>query len=132
MLIANVDGPLAGFLAIAITDLQKRFALSSLKAPAGTDELVAALTLNATGRQTTPTLAELAEVLECVSMTRLTIDYDEAAEALHVSRRSVDRLVASGELSTVNIGGSVRIRTTDLSGYVESLITISRNESPRT
>ncbi len=40
------------------------------------------------------------------------------AEALSVSERTVRRLLASGELSVVRLGRSVRIRQLDLDAYI--------------
>ena len=52
---------------------------------------------------------------------RLLVDVDGAAELLTWSRRSVERLSASGELPSVKIGRSLRFRVTDLIAFVESL-----------
>jgi excisionase family DNA binding protein len=43
----------------------------------------------------------------------------EAAELLNVSPRTLDRLIASGELRAVRVGGSRRIRPTDVRDLVE-------------
>ena len=52
---------------------------------------------------------------------RLTVDYRTAAFRLGISDRSVQRLVAAGELPAVDVAGNVRIRTRDLTDYVDSL-----------
>jgi excisionase family DNA binding protein len=45
----------------------------------------------------------------------------EAAEALGISRSTLYVLLASGEIPSVRIGTSRRIRSTALDGYVDSL-----------
>lgn len=48
----------------------------------------------------------------------LLLDYDRVAEALDVSDRQVRRLVASGGLPVVEIGGAKRIHRDDLERFV--------------
>ena len=45
---------------------------------------------------------------------------DEAAGFLSVSRRTLKRLVAEGELVAVKIRGSMRFKLEDLEAFVES------------
>ena len=47
--------------------------------------------------------------------------YDETAKALRVSPKTVERLVAAGELAAVSIGRSRRVRQCDLEAFVTSL-----------
>jgi excisionase family DNA binding protein len=47
--------------------------------------------------------------------------YAQTAEALAVSERTVRRLVRGGDLPTVDIGSSPRVRVTDLVAYVAGL-----------
>lgn len=49
----------------------------------------------------------------------------DVAQVLSLSRTKVYELVRSGELPSVRIGGSRRVRGEDLSRYVESLERIS-------
>ena len=44
----------------------------------------------------------------------------ETARALALSVRTVERLIASGELVAVRSGRSVRVRRTDLNAYIEA------------
>lgn len=52
----------------------------------------------------------------------LCVTYDSAAQALSVSRRTVERLVATGALPTVSIGASRRVVVTDLTAFVDGLL----------
>jgi excisionase family DNA binding protein len=52
---------------------------------------------------------------------RLVLTYEDAGRRLSVSERTVKRLVASGELPAVKIGGSSRVTVDDLDAYVQSL-----------
>jgi excisionase family DNA binding protein len=52
---------------------------------------------------------------------QLAVDYDDAADKLGISSRSVRRLVRSRELPAVKITGQPRIRTADLVEYVAGL-----------
>lgn len=42
----------------------------------------------------------------------------ETAESLHVSERTIRRLIASGALAAHRLGRSVRISDADLAGYL--------------
>lgn len=55
------------------------------------------------------------------SIETLLLNLDEVAEHLRLSRRYVEQMAARGELVTVKIGGSVRVRRADLEDYVRSL-----------
>src|SRR6185295_19259551 len=46
---------------------------------------------------------------------------EEAAEALRVSVRQLDRLIAEGTIPAVRFGGSVRIRTADLETWLRGM-----------
>ena len=70
--------------------------------------------LLATGRQEPPELDSGSRPPEVVA-----VSYAEAARRLAVSERTVQRLVRSGALPTVVIGGCPRIRVADLVGYIE-------------
>lgn len=49
---------------------------------------------------------------------RLLLTYDDAAEQLSVSARTVRRLTAAGELAAVDVGGQPRIHRDDIAAYV--------------
>ena len=51
----------------------------------------------------------------------LLMTVDQAAEALSLSRSSIQRLINSGLLPSVKVGGSRRVPTTAVSDYVATL-----------
>ena len=53
---------------------------------------------------------------------RLMLTVAEVAEALRMGRTRVYDLLRTGELPSVLIGSSRRVRVADLSAYVESLV----------
>ncbi len=62
-------------------------------------------------------------------MNRLLLTKKEAAEAIAVSERTLERLIQAGEIPTVRINGAgfraiVRIHRADLERWAESLTTI--------
>jgi excisionase family DNA binding protein len=68
------------------------------------------------------TLAEILAVLDARPMpAQLLLTYQDAAAALAVSVPTVKRLVASGALRAVKVGGAVRIAMVDLEDYARSL-----------
>jgi excisionase family DNA binding protein len=52
---------------------------------------------------------------------RLLITKGEAAEQLGVSLRTIERLIAAGQLPLVHVAGAARVRVADLGAYVQSL-----------
>jgi excisionase family DNA binding protein len=56
------------------------------------------------------------------------LDLDEVALALRVSGRSAERLIASGDLPSVTIGRSRRVRGADLEQYIEQLPVSTRED----
>lgn len=51
----------------------------------------------------------------------LALAYEHVARSLNVSTRTVRRMVSSGELPTVEVGGMPRVRMRDLVAFVENL-----------
>ena len=52
---------------------------------------------------------------------RLLITKSDAAEALCVSLRTIERLISAGRLPLVHVEGAARVRVTDLEAYVQGL-----------
>ncbi len=75
---------------------------------------VEAAWLVATRRQAPPQLASADRLSHVLCVT-----YEQAGQRLSVSKRSVERLIRSGALPSVEIGGTPRIRVADLIAYVE-------------
>jgi len=126
MIVADLDDRAAGFLIIAIEDLRRRMTYTGVSMPPGVAELAAALRQRLSQGQAGPALDSLAAAADAVRVSPLAITYDEAAALLGVGRSSVKRLVASGRIATVSIGGAVRIRAADLEAYVAELAPIDR------
>jgi len=49
------------------------------------------------------------------------LDLDEVSAALGISRRTTERLVASGELLAVKVRRLTRVRASDLANYLDRL-----------
>jgi excisionase family DNA binding protein len=80
----------------------------------------------ASGRQEPPEVEPGAALREPLLVT-----YAEAGRLLSVSERSVERLVARGELPVVEVGGSRRIQPGDLVEFAESSARRVPGEKPR-
>ena len=72
-------------------------------------------------RLTETGLDRLAGLLDGRHMDKLLLTKPDAAQALGVSVRTVDRLVSSGALPLVKVAGAARIRRSDLDDYVNHL-----------
>lgn len=72
--------------------------------------------LIACGRQEAPRVVSTVDGGQDRAMT-----YQEVAQRLAVSPRSVDRLVAAGELPVVEIAGTARVRASDVDAYLAGL-----------
>lgn len=66
-------------------------------------------------------MSQMGSVMEDKLLYKVT----DVAQVLSLSRTKVYELVRSGELASVRIGGSRRVRGEDLARYVESLERIS-------
>jgi excisionase family DNA binding protein len=76
-----------------------------------------ALRLLANGSQTAPDFDGTPTGSEGV----ITLTYEAVGRRLMVSKRTVERLVASGELPTVLVGKSPRVHVDDLNAYTSGL-----------
>lgn len=94
--------------------------------------------LRTDGMQPTPTIRQLRELLAAADTNRpqptmlhehgeyadtepMLLDLDECAHRLRVSRRSVERAVATNELHTVTIGRARRVRPDDLADFIAAM-----------
>lgn len=107
------DKALLKYAERVLSDLRRRYRLHGLHWP---PELESLRLLVASEGQARPILDFEAGPGDCLAMT-----YEEAARKLAVSSRTVRRLVASGELPRVDIGGCSRIATADLEAFTEGL-----------
>lgn len=63
------------------------------------------------------------------AVTPLLLSFDHAADVLEVSHSTVKRLVRTGQLPAVKVGGSPRIRKADLDAYVAGLTPVVASSS---
>lgn len=61
------------------------------------------------------------DLAHTVDVNRIALTYEEVAEALSVSVRSVRRMAANNELPTIEIAGRRRVHRDDLASYAASL-----------
>jgi excisionase family DNA binding protein len=119
----DLDPALALHLAMALQLHAKSCRNNGLPFPSELQHLAEACWARAKGDSNRQGPTSLAEVVEQVqgAPVALLMDTSEAAEVLAVSQRQVERLVASGELPSVRVGGARRIRRADLEAYVAQL-----------
>lgn len=119
-MIAVFDATAAAHLRRALDLYARRLRSDGLQLPEALLAMVQALD-DASGRQPAP--KPFAPVLEedDGAMATALLTYEEAAQRLRCSERTVDRLVAGGDLKTVAIGKLRRIHVADLAEYVDSL-----------
>lgn len=60
---------------------------------------------------------------ERTSIPRIGLSRQEAAAAVPCCLRTLDELIASGQLACYRVGKSVRIRIADLESYISSRVT---------
>jgi excisionase family DNA binding protein len=111
--LTDSEEALLKYAARVLGDLRRRYRLNGVHWP---PELEALRLLVASDCQRRPILDFEADPGDSLAMT-----YEEAARKLAVSSRTVRRLVASGELPRVEIGGCSRIATADLEAFAEGL-----------
>lgn len=114
-------------LALAVTRHVRHLRQEGLQVPPSVDELGALLVRCA---QTRPKATHVDHVWTTWSRAaqddpvtgRLLVSKAEAAELLGVSVRTVERLIAAGQLRLLHIERASRLRLADIEAYVESLI----------
>ena len=127
MMLLDLDRADALHLAIALDfharNLRDQHGVAAL--PAGLEQLRARAWTVAKGdseRHEATALDELVELLQSERMERLAYSAEEIGQLFGLSVRSIQRLIASGELVTVRIGeGAVRVRRDDLEDYLNKL-----------
>lgn len=119
--ILDPDRAEALHLAVALDLHRQTCRTNGVFLPAALDQLGAWCWRRAKGDsegQTGPTLAEIVRTFQTPSVM---LTYAQAAQWLKVSTRTLKRMVTAGEIPTVTVGGSVRIRRADLEHYIASL-----------
>lgn len=72
-------------------------------------------------RQAPTAIDDLFQLRDRPVVAPLAMTYADVAEALSISVRSVERLVGSGALRTVRIGGAARVTVAGLADFVDTL-----------
>jgi excisionase family DNA binding protein len=111
-----------GILAVALSGYVRRLRQEGLPVSRGVEELMTFLVHLVRMRQEAPPLAsEDAVAHHALVPERLLVTKGEAAEQLGVSVRTVERLVATGQLRQVHVERLARFRVSDLEAYVNNL-----------
>lgn len=63
-------------------------------------------------------------------MTPLALRVERTAEMLDLSPSSVKRLIRTGDLPAVKVGGATRVRVSDLQAFVEHLAANGSSSEP--
>lgn len=103
----------AEHVVMALMTYRRRLHRSGLAAPPAFDEFLSQV---ASGRLVASDSASTVDDREALCMK-----FSRVADLLAVSERTVDRLVASGALPVVEVGGAPRVRIADLDAYVQGL-----------
>ncbi len=119
-MIAVFDSVTALHLRRALELYARRLKSDGCVLPPALVKLLGALN-DASRRQQPTNLADDDGTQEDQVMASALLTYEEAAQRLRCSERTVDRLVASGELKNVAIGRRRLIHSADLAEYVDSL-----------
>lgn len=119
-LFLDVPRVLAGHLSVALGNHLKWLQRNGYSVPDGLAELQALFRSKASGGQGEPNGAVALELVE-PRLDPLVLQYAEVARMLRCSPRTVGRLVSSGALPTVKVGGLARVRVVDLNAYVIGL-----------
>ena len=116
-------------LALALTRHARRLRQDRLSVPPAIDELASVLVHCARTRPAATWMddEELATPTGAVAR-RLLVTKAEAAEYLSVSVRTIERLVAAGQLPLLHIEGASRLRLVDVEAYVDSLIPVESGQ----
>ena len=104
-----------------------RLRRDGLTPPAG----LLAFAISASNGQGWTTVDQARSDVDSATMTPLVLDYRQAGALLCRSERTVLRAVAEGRLPAVEVLGCRRIRTADLTAYVEALAPINGTDGSR-
>jgi excisionase family DNA binding protein len=119
-------------LALALTRYARHLRQDRLSVPPAIDELAALVLRCARARPTTTRVDDEEPRTQGGAVARqLLVTKAEAAESLRVSVRTVERLIASGQLPLLHVEGASRLRLSDVEAYVDSLIP-GESAPPRT
>ena len=110
-------------LSLALTRYARHLRRDRLAVPPVIDELAALLVRCVRTRPTTTRVDEEGSTTQGDAVARqLLVTKAEAAESLRVSVRTVERLIAGGQLPLLHIERASRLRLADVEAYIDSLV----------
>jgi len=115
------DARVAAHMAVAITTYADNARRKYRAVPPELRPIARALAASAMASQAGPTLDHPAPVAHGERVDAQLLTISQVAEALHVSTRTVQRRITSGDLPAVHCGQLVRIRVADLDAYLSNL-----------
>ena len=131
LLLVTLTAEVAGHLCLAVQQHRQWARRAGLALPDELDQLERALATRARrGQEGTP-LEDLWSVRHAQTMSPQLLDYAATAQVLGVSERSVKRIIATGDLTAVRIGGSSRVRVEQLDDYIARLAAESLHPSTK-
>lgn len=111
----------AGHLARALASYELEARRDGFTVPPELPALRDFVILLATARQDTTAAPPLSNVGDAWDMDTPLLTKREAAAGLRLSARTVERLIARGDLAAVRVGGRTLVRRVDLEAYVSGL-----------
>lgn len=107
------------FVYDAVRRLQVEYRRNSLKPPAGIPELLEEVGFRVSRGQGGSPLDRPEGARQAgITASPMAVKYETAAELLEVSMSTIKRMVKAGDLPTVSLGGTRRIRVSDLESLV--------------
>ncbi len=131
LLLLTMSAELAGHLCLAVHQHRTWARTACLAVPDELDQIERALAIRARRGQAGTPVEDLWEVRHAEQVSPKLLSYAAAGQVLGVSERTVKRLVATGDLSPVKVGGSARIRVEQVDDYLERITADSLTLSPK-
>jgi excisionase family DNA binding protein len=131
VIVLSVTAEVAGHVTIALQQHRKWARTAGLAVPDELDQLERALANRARRGQTGTPVEDLWQVRHAEQVSPKLLSYAATAQVLGLSERSVKRIIATGVLTPVRIGGSSRIRVEQVDDYLERLTAQSLTPSPK-
>ncbi len=130
LLLLTMSAEVAGHVCIALQQHRNWGRRAGLALPEELPEIERALAIRARRGQTGTPVEDLWQVRHAEQVSPKLLSYAATAQVLGISERSVKRIIATGDLRPVKIGGSSRIRVEDVDSYIARL-TESASTSPK-
>ncbi len=131
LLLLTMSAEVAGHVTIAIQQHRAWARRAGLALPEELPEIERALAIRARRGQTGTPVEDLWQVRHAEQVSPKLLSYAATATVLGISERSVKRIIATGDLRPVKIGGSSRIRVEDVDGFIDRLTAESLTPSTK-